>query len=127
MILTALNDYYQRLAAAGQVPTAGFSRQNVSYALVFSQDGRPLALDDIRDISAKKPRASSHIVPFDKARTSGPHAYPLWDKTAYALGVTAEKRDDVAKQSEELNARFALFKERQQTILIAPCPSWRCG
>lgn len=109
MILAALNDYYERLAAQGRVPEPGFSRENISYALVFSPDGKPLAIDDLRDTSGKKPRPILCTVPYDKGRTSGIHAYPLWDKTAYAFGVAGGDVTNVAKQ-------HAAFKDRQRTV-----------
>ncbi len=106
MILSALNDYYRRLADQEEVPKPGFSSEKVSYALVFSRDGEPVAIDDLRDTSGKKPRPRLQQVPVDKRRTSGVHAYPLWDKTAYALGVTAG-------EGKRLEDEHAAFKERQ--------------
>lgn len=110
MILSALNDYYRRLAAQEKVPVSGFSSEKVSYALVFSHDGEPVAIDDLRDTSGKKPRPRSQQVPVDKRRTSGIHAYPLWDKTAYALGVTAGEGKRLADEHAAFKARqLALF------------------
>ena len=109
MILSALNDYYRRLAAQDKVPVPGFSSEKVSYALVFSSDGEPVAIDDLRDTSGKKPRPRSKQVPVDKRRTSGIHAYPLWDKTAYALGVTAS-------EGKRLADEHAAFKMRQVAL-----------
>ncbi|MFC0269046.1 type I-C CRISPR-associated protein Cas8c/Csd1 [Kushneria aurantia] len=110
MILSALNDYYQRLAAQGKVPQPGFSSEKISFALVFSREGRPLQIDDLRDTSAKKPRPRSLQVPVDKRRTSGIHAYPLWDKTAYALGATAG-------EGKRLNEEHKAFRVRQHELL----------
>lgn len=110
MILSALNDYYRRLAAQEKVPVPGFSSEKVSYALVFSHDGEPVAIDDLRDTSGKKPRPRSQQVPVDKRRTSGIHAYPLWDKTAYALGITAGEGKRLADEHAAFKARqLALF------------------
>jgi len=109
MILSALNDYYQRLAAQDRVPVPGFSSEKISYALVFSGDGEPVAIDDLRDTSGKKPRPRLRRVPYDKRRVSGVHAYPLWDKTAYAFGVTAG-------ESKRLASEHAAFKARQKEL-----------
>ena len=106
MILTALNDYYQRLSKESKVPQSGFSTEKISFALAFDQNGVPQQIDDLRDTSGKKPRARPYQVPVDKRRTSGIHAYPLWDKTAYALGVTAG-------EGKRLNDEHAAFKTRQ--------------
>ncbi|WP_110647215.1 type I-C CRISPR-associated protein Cas8c/Csd1 [Salinicola peritrichatus] len=110
MILSALNDYYQRLAAQDKVPVPGFSSEKISYALVFSHQGEPVAIDDLRDTSGKTPRPRPQQVPVDKRRTSGIHAYPLWDKTAYALGVTASEGRRLADEHAAFKARqFELF------------------
>ncbi|MCE8021681.1 type I-C CRISPR-associated protein Cas8c/Csd1 [Halomonas sp. MCCC 1A11036] len=109
MILSALNDYYQRLASQDKVPVSGFSSEKISYALVFSREGEPVAIDDLRDTSGQKPRPRPLQVPVDKRRTSGIHAYPLWDKTAYSLGVTAG-------EGKRLADEHAAFKARQVTL-----------
>lgn len=109
MILTALNDYYQRLSKEKKVPQPGFSTEKISFALAFDQNGVPQQIDDLRDTSGKKPRARPYQVPVDKRRTSGIHAYPLWDKTAYALGVTAG-------EGKRLSDEHAAFKARQSDL-----------
>lgn len=120
MILSALNDYYQRLAGEERVPLPGFSSEKVSFCLVFSQGGKPLQIVDLRDTSGKKPRPSPRQVPVDKRRTSGIHAYPLWDKTAYAFGVTAGEGKRLADEHAAFKARqFALFGESDDPELIA--------
>ncbi|WLI72337.1 type I-C CRISPR-associated protein Cas8c/Csd1 [Halomonas alkalicola] len=120
MILTALNDYYQRLADEDKVPLPGFSSEKVSFCLIFSQEGKPLQVVDLRDTSGKKPRPSPCQVPVDKRRTSGIHAYPLWDKTAYSLGVTAGEGKRLADEHAAFKARqLALFGESDDPDLMA--------
>lgn len=109
MILTALNNYYQRLAAQDKVPSFGFSSQKISYVLIFSMNGEPLQIADIRDATGKKPRPTLVPVPFDKGRASGIHAYPLWDKTAYAFGVAADGGERTGKE-------HAAFVVRQKEL-----------
>ncbi|MBF7054568.1 type I-C CRISPR-associated protein Cas8c/Csd1 [Halomonas sp. KAO] len=106
MMLSALNDYYHRLAVQGKVPAPGFSSEKVSFALILSADGQPIEIADLRDTTGKKPRPVLMQVPIDKSRTSGIHAYPLWDKTAYAFGVTKGAGKRLADE-------HAAFKERQ--------------
>lgn len=113
MILTELNAYYERLAAQGCVPEPGFSSESISFALIFSVDGRPLQFDDLRVSDARgRPRARLLQVPVDKRRTSGIHAYPLWDKTAYALGITES-------DSRRLADEHTAFRKRQQDLFGA--------
>ncbi|MBZ9558375.1 MULTISPECIES: type I-C CRISPR-associated protein Cas8c/Csd1 [unclassified Modicisalibacter] len=120
MILSALNDYYQRLAADYKVPLPGFSSEKISYALVFSAEGVPLQVVDLRDTSGKKPRPRAMQVPVDKGRTSGIHAYPLWDKTAYALGVTNGTGKRLSEEHAAFKARqIELFGENDDPVLQA--------
>ncbi|GAB2727229.1 type I-C CRISPR-associated protein Cas8c/Csd1 [Halomonas garicola] len=109
MILSALNEYYQRLAEEKKVPPPGFSSERISFCLVFSEKGVPLQIVDLRDTSGKKPKSVPYQVPVDKRRTSGIHAYPLWDKTAYALGATAG-------EGKRLTDEHAAFKDRQADL-----------
>lgn len=120
MILSALNDYYHRLKEEEKVPLPGFSSEKISFCLVFSQDGKPLQVVDLRDTSGKNPRPLSHHVPVDKRRTSGVHAYPLWDKTAYALGATAGEGKRLAEEHAAFKSRqFDLFSASNDPELIA--------
>lgn len=120
MILSALNDYYQRLAQENRVPSLGFSSEKISFCLVFSEKGEPLQIVDLRDTSGRQPRAVAHQVPVDKRRTSGIHAYPLWDKTAYALGATAGEGKRLADEHAAFKARqFDLFNISNDPELIA--------
>lgn len=120
MILTALNDYYQRLAKEDKVPQPGFSTEKISFALAFDQNGCPQQIDDLRDTSGKKPRARPYQVPVDKRRTSGIHAYPLWDKTAYALGATAGEGKRLSDEHAAFKARqFDLFRNSDDKSLLA--------
>lgn len=120
MILSALNDYYQRLAAEDKVPVPGFSSEKISYCLVFSPDGTPLQVDDLRDTSGKNPQKKTFWVPYDKGRASNIHAYPLWDKTSYSLGVTGGEDNRLSKLHSAFKARqFELFGVSSDPELVA--------
>lgn len=121
MILTELNDYYGRLAAQGRVPKErGFSRESVSYVLVFSRHGAAIDIQPFPKIPGTNTKSSFQIVPYDKRRTGKEiHAYPLWDKTSYAFGVTA-KEDDLA-------AKHADFRVLQRKIFGATEDSEICA
>lgn len=130
MILTALNDYYERLAARERVPQPGFSTENVTFALVFSAQGQPLQIDDLRiPDDRNKARARALFVPVDKRRTSGIHAYALWDKTAYALGVTAGEgkrlEDEHAAFNERQRGLFGASDDRELWAFLALLNAWR--
>ena len=114
-VLQALARHYDRLAANGEAPDYGYSRELVSYAIVLSPFGEAIDVLPLLDTSGKKPRPSPHTVPRPTLRTSGVAANFLWDKTAYALGVERDsntKKAILAKRGEH-----AAFKKFHEDIL----------
>lgn len=92
MILSALNDYYQRLLEQGAdgVSPFGYSQEKISYEILLSQDGEVVDVNDIRQMAGKKPIPRSLSVPQPEKRTSGTKSNFLWDKTSYVLGVSSK-------------------------------------
>ncbi len=117
MILTALSRYYERLAQSEEgVPPYGFSRENISFALVLSKEGEVLDIQDLRDTSGKKPRPGRLTVPqsFKRSGTKPPPFF-LWDKSAFLLGV---KGDQSAEQGFRVAERdHQAFREFHQEVL----------
>ncbi|MGH8174762.1 MAG: type I-C CRISPR-associated protein Cas8c/Csd1 [Steroidobacter sp.] len=103
MILSALNDYYERLLESDpeNISPPGYSREKISYAIVLASDGSVVDVHDIRDTSGKKPVARSISVPQPEKRTVGIASNFLWDKTSYVLGVSAS-----SKRAEQEHAAF---------------------
>lgn len=128
MILSALNDYYQRLARQETVPVFGFSQEKISYALVLSAEGELVDVLDVRDNSGKKPQPKSLAVPQPEKRTSGPKSNFLWDKTSYVLGVTA-KGDRLAPKEHLAFKKFhqqclADYSDPALKALLAFLENW---
>jgi CRISPR-associated protein Csd1 len=103
MILTALNAYYERLLAAGgsQISAPGYSVEKISWALVLDATGALVAVDDLRELSGKKPMPRPMSVPQPEKRTAGIRSNRLWDKTSYVLGVSA-----TSKRADQEHAAF---------------------
>lgn len=112
MILSALNDYYQRLLAQDEADISpfGYSQEKISYALLLSAQGELLDVQDIRLLSGKKPQPRLMSVPQPEKRTSGIKSNVLWDKTSYVLGVSA-------KGGERTQQEHAAFKALHRQIL----------
>ena len=91
-ILRALASHYDRLLSKDEAPPYGFSRENISYAIVLSPAGEVRGVLDLRDISGKKPSPKRLRVPQPVKRASGIASNFLWDNMAYALGVKHDKR-----------------------------------
>lgn len=112
MILSALADYYQRLLdnPASGIAAPGYSRENIGYAIVLAADGSVVAVEDEHDYDGKKRIPKSVSVPASFKRPgNGTNPFFLWDKTSYALGVSAS-----SKRSEQ---EYAAFKERHLQAL----------
>lgn len=111
MILTALNDYYERLLARGTetegVALPGYSREKISYEILLARDGSVVDVNDMRDTSGKKPMPRVLSVPQPEKRTVGIKSNFLWDKTSYVLGVSATSK----RVDQEHGAFCALHRE----------------
>lgn len=88
-ILQALDSYYHRLEGVAE---PGWGPMQFGWCIVLDCDGRVVAVDDLRDMSGKKPKLKNYIVPFSDEvakRTSGIVANMFCDKSAYVLGRTS--------------------------------------
>jgi len=105
VILTALSQYYDRLAdnpdpftGKPKVPGFGFSGEKIGYVLVLSVEGLLVDIINHQDNSSNKSQPKQMSVPSPVKRTSGIQANFLWDKPAYVLGVQANPNK---KETEE--------------------------
>ncbi|MEQ6885431.1 type I-C CRISPR-associated protein Cas8c/Csd1 [Salicola sp. Rm-C-2C1-2] len=114
MILTALNDYYERLAAQpdSTIAPIGYSYEKISFGLVLSPEGKLVDVQDLRDTSSKKPRPSLILVtqPPKRAGVNPPPAF-LWDNTKYALGITEGQDEKAQKRAAEAHKAFREYHE----------------
>lgn len=110
-MLGALVDHYERLRSRDLVPEYGFSLERIEFALVITSDGSPVSVEDLRDHQGKRPEAKRLSVPVDPevTRSSAIVPFQLWDKTSYALGVTA----GVGKRLQD---EHEAFKQRQREL-----------
>ena len=114
MILQALNGYYDRLAARGQIPPFGYSREKISFAIVLSEAGKLVDVMPLPGLSKRKFRPRLKEVPRPVKRTSGIKPNFLWDKTAYALGY---KNDKDTHSPIPSDIEHSAFKEFHQKLL----------
>lgn len=108
-ILTSLVRAYDRLAVAGEVPVFGYSLEKIGFMISLNADGMLAGTPiDLRDGEGRKKRPRLIAVPQPAKRTSGIVPNFLWDKTSYALGVTAGE----GKRLAEEHAAFVAHHER---------------
>ena len=124
MILASLARYYRRLATQNddvgnpKVPPYGFSEEKIGWILVLDKEGR--LQDAVPNLTAdKKPQPKLMSVPRPEKRTSGVKPNFLWDKTAYALGVEANKDKAQAKTEPVVPSEktFEAFRQYHLELL----------
>jgi len=85
-ILQSLVRAYERIPDA---PPPGFAMQKIGVVVGLHPDGTVATVSDLREVQGKKKVALPMAVPASVKRTVGILPNTFWDKTAYALGVTA--------------------------------------
>ena len=124
MILASLARYYRRLAVENddmgnpKVPPYGFSEEKIGWILVLDKEGRLKTV--VPNLTTdKKPQPKLMSVPRPEKRTSGIKPNFLWDKTAYALGVEANKNKAEAKERPFTSSEktFDAFKQYHLDLL----------
>jgi len=113
MILSALNDYYQRLLTQDVgIALPGYSQEKISYVLVLSPEGELVDVQDVRVQVGKKRQPRLISAPQPEKRTSGVKSNFLWDKTSYVLGVSAKDGGRAAQEHQAFKAlQCALLAE----------------
>ena len=115
MILTALTDYYQRVAGRDDGPAPlGFSLEKIVGAVRLSADGSFLGLLDLRTPDGKaKLRPTLMLVPQPPRRTVKVTAGFLCDNAGYLFGL------DRSGKPERAGQQFAASKAVHQDVLSA--------
>ncbi|MCH9809324.1 MAG: type I-C CRISPR-associated protein Cas8c/Csd1 [Alphaproteobacteria bacterium] len=85
-ILASLVRAYDRLPDA---PAIGYSAEKIGFLISLSRDGTVANVVDMRSGEGKKKSPALVMVPQPEKRTVAIAPNFLWDKTSYALGVTA--------------------------------------
>ena len=110
-VLQALAAYYDQLQERGErIAQPGYAPIRIAYALVLAPDGEPIAFEALGDPEEKRPGRIC-LAP-QVERTSGIKPAFLWDKTAYALGVVAQK-DNQAKPLKGEDGSLLPAQERR--------------
>lgn len=109
MILQALVDYYEALAAKGMVAKPGWGTAKISYALNIDKQGKLLNLLSLK-IPVQKGKKTVELpqnilLPEATKRTAGVAAQFLWDNAKYVLGIDANGKTERSKQCFEAMAQ----------------------
>lgn len=106
-ILAALARAYDRLP---DVPRSGYSTEKIGFVVSLNADGTVANVSDLREGDGRKRQPRMMQVPQGMKRTVAVVPNVLWDKTSYALGVTAGEGRRTAEE-------HAKFKERHLQLL----------
>lgn len=92
MILQSLVDYYEELAARGEIARPGWAKVKVSWALELDEKGQLTDVLPLRHPSedGKRMLPREMELPAPVKRSSGVSANFLWDNSSYLLGVDAK-------------------------------------
>ncbi|OAI23405.1 type I-C CRISPR-associated protein Cas8c/Csd1 [Methylosinus sp. R-45379] len=97
--LASLVHAYNGLLEGRQVPFFGYSLEKIGFEIVLCPDGTPTGYPtDRREGEGKSKTPMLMPVPQPKKRTLDVAPNFLWDKTSYALGVTAGGRKRTAQE-----------------------------
>lgn len=109
-ILQALDGYYDRMAARGEVVAPGYSTEIIGFVLVLTSDGSLKAVDMNLDVG-KNPKQERVPKWFGRSG-KGSTPYFLWENSAYALGVSEK---DPAKTARDHAAFRKLHLEELES------------
>ena len=115
MILQALVEHYEDLAAQGKLPRPGWSDANISYALYIDNAGE---LEQAASLKEEQERGNKKVwvpqlmsLPAAVKRSSGVASNFLWDNSSYILGI-----DEKGKPQRSLEC-FAACKALHHRLL----------
>lgn len=107
-VLAALARAYERLPDA---PPLGYAPVRIGALVSLRPDGSVASITDLRDTIGRKRQAPEMLVPQPAKRTVAIAPNFLWDKTAYALGLTGGEGKRTAQEHDAFKARHAEWLE----------------
>jgi len=105
-ILASLTRAYTRLK---DVPPPGYSIENIGLVVGLNEDGSVASVTPLFDQEGRKRKSRRMLVPQPVKKSSNIASNFLWEKTSYALGITAGE----GKRTEREHAAFRERHERE--------------
>ena len=110
MILQALTQLYEDLAARGDIARRGWSKASISYALCLSEDGELIQAVPlyVEEQAGKKTvlRPRKMELPAAVTRSSGVLPNFLWDNSSYILGMDDKGKPERSRKCFEACAQL---------------------
>lgn len=110
MILQALVEYYDRLAADpdSDIAPIGWVYKRIGWVVVLNAEGKPKVLKQTYEQKGKKREAKRFLVPEDNRSTNSITPRLLWDNAVYVFGIVRDSSKNPEKAAEKAKA----FRER---------------
>lgn len=108
-ILASLVRAYDRLPEKDR-PPFGYSMEKIGFVIGLHPDGSVATVTDMREGEGRKKQPRPMLVPQGVKRAAGIAPNFMWDKTAYALGITAGEGRRTADE-------HAAFRDLHETTL----------
>ena len=105
MILQALNEYYERKDALGEIAPVGFEEKQIPYLVIIDSQGNFKDFKDTYEKEGDRRTAKSWVVPMSEARSgsaSWKTAFLLWDHYGYVLGAPKGDSDKERRKRHDL-------------------------
>ena len=100
MILQALTEHYEALAAQGKIARPGWADAKISFALCLGESGE---LERVASTKTEQTQGKKTVLapqklslPAPVTRTAGVLSNFLWDNSSYILGVDAKGKPNGA-------------------------------
>ena len=103
-LLTSLARAYDRLPDA---PPYGFSTEKIGFVISLGEDGSVAHVIDLRGEEGRKRTLRTILAPQPPKKASGIKPNFLWEKTAYALGVTRGEGKRTAQEHQAFKDRHS--------------------
>ena len=118
MILQALKDYYDRVAADpdSDIAPEGWEMKEIPFIIVLDNNGSLVQIEDTRQGEGKKKRAKAFLVPKGEKKTIAVIANLLWDAAGYVFGITSKKKTK-GKDEKELEKLLERAKSQKEAFI----------
>ena len=113
-MVEALARYNEDQTRQSKSPSAEFSMEKISFAVVLSPDGEVIDVQSLQNTQGKIPRARPRMVPNPVKRTSKVIPNFLWDKTGYVFGI---KKDGSGNASPVARGEHKAFADLHLRVL----------
>ncbi len=117
MLISALNEYYDKLAAAGKVSPPGMTRQKISYMIMLRPDGTVSNINDVReetqpDAKGKTKKELREMDFPERPPTTAIVPYLADHRPLYIFGLSYDKNEKrLTPDGEKAEERHKKFVE----------------